>query len=1232
MEHSEKQTKTVSAGTPNHTDNPATLGSLKKISSLYAVSFLILAALIAGFVWYDLRAGYRDTLAHWNVQLSSSVDQWVGTGNLWLNERRTDTIAVAMSPWAARLLSAGGSQNKVVEIRQEMERGIAHMAAINGFLGGAVGDRDCRIAAQTGLRPEMAQGVREACQGVQQAGEYRVAAIGMEQGHVWISLSAPVIAEGRASSSAQIARRMIGSVVMVVEDWPDILRFFKPGNRPTRSSEGLLVWKKADEALVFSPDLLARGGESFFRRPLTGPTFESRVARDGDVAFNEFIDSRGQRVFGVARRIVVPGYSLAHKMDRKEALSEYRRHVVTDGLVGVLALLLLGSVLVALQRHAAAQGLEERVKQQQALLELKQHIEVSEARFRELVETAEAIVWETDAAAQRVTFVSQGAEKILGYTTDQWLQTPGFWADHLHPQDRPAALACEREVAEKGQPRWVEYRMKTADGRDLWFRDFMHAVSGPEGKVERLRGIMVDITESKRAEEELRASRQLLQATLDSLRDAVFILRSDNSEILDCNPAATEIFGYSREEMVGGQTRCLHASEAALHEFRVRLTDAVAEKGYLQQFEFQMRRKDGTVFPTSHSVAPLRDNQGDQTGWVSLVQDITERKRAEEALRESERRHRVLFESAGDGLLLMRGDRFVDCNQKALEMFGCGREQLVGTTPFAYSPPQQPNGADSQAAALERIKLALEGQTLHFEWRHRRWDGTPFEAEVTLNRLEIAGEAHLLALVRDVTEDRRTEEQLRKLSLAVEQSPATVVITDVQGKIEYVNRAFTQLTGYTAEEAIGQNPRILKSGLVPAATYQELWETVLSGGEWQGEIANRKKNGEIYWESNSIVPIRDSGGAITHLLALKVDISERKRTEEALRDSERRYRLLFEGNQAGVSLATLDGRLLDCNEALALMFGYESREDMLSQKVSNFYLDPADRRRLAEKLKKEGRLLGVEICCRKKDGTPVSALFSASFVPQNGEEPNLVQVTAIDISGLKRAEEERQRSLEQLRALAARLQSIREEERKSVAREIHDQLGQALTAIKIDMSSLIHDLPAAKKRGSESFLTLIDQTIQSVRRISTELRPGILDDLGLVAAVEWAGEEFEARTGTTCRLDLPQDDIAVDPEQATAIFRILQEALTNVARHAGASEVEVRLANEDGDLTLEVHDNGKGIAGDELSNGGSLGILGMRERAMLLGGELTISGPPGNGTTVRVRIPAARHNHQVQLK
>jgi len=212
----------------------------------------------------------------------------------------------------------------------------------------------------------------------------------------------------------------------------------------------------------------------------------------------------------------------------------------------------------------------------------------------------------------------------------------------------------------------------------------------------------------------------------------------------------------------------------------------------------------------------------------------------------------------------------------------------------------------------------------------------------------------------------------------------------------------------------------------------------------------------------------------------------------------------------------------------------------------------------------------------------------------------------------------------QLRALAARLETVREEERTRVAREIHDELGQALTAIKIDFSFLLSDLPEVQGLAaarSQSILKLLDQTIQSVRRIGTELRPTSLDVLGLLAALEWAAAGFQTRMGTKCEISLPDVDIPLDSERSTALFRIFQETLTNVARHAEATQVHARLSEENGSVILEVRDNGKGIGEERLSAGTSLGILGMRERVLLLGGTFTISGTPGKGTTVRVVIP-----------
>jgi signal transduction histidine kinase len=357
------------------------------------------------------------------------------------------------------------------------------------------------------------------------------------------------------------------------------------------------------------------------------------------------------------------------------------------------------------------------------------------------------------------------------------------------------------------------------------------------------------------------------------------------------------------------------------------------------------------------------------------------------------------------------------------------------------------------------------------------------------------------------------------------------------------------------------------------------------------------------------------------------------RSEQSRREQAGRLNSVLTCMGEGVVLADRAGRFLVWNTAAEKIFGPVATAFKVEQWASHYGLYLLDGTTLCptEQLPLVcaglGRDCDMELLIKKPHkGADVWLDISARPF-KDGSDAVLGGVAVFrDASERRRAKEELQQSFEQLRALAGRLQSIREEERKRVARDIHDQLGQALTAIKIDVSALVRQWPGDQTQRAEkaaAILKLVDDTIQAVRRISTELRPGILDDLGLVATIEWAGEEFEARTGTTCRLDLPFEDLVVDQDQATAIFRILQETLTNVARHADAKNVEVRLAKQNSRLTLEVHDDGRGIPEDRLSRNESLGILGMRERAMLIGGDLAITGAPGRGTTVRVTIPYA---------
>jgi PAS domain S-box-containing protein len=430
------------------------------------------------------------------------------------------------------------------------------------------------------------------------------------------------------------------------------------------------------------------------------------------------------------------------------------------------------------------------------------------------------------------------------------------------------------------------------------------------------------------------------------------------------------------------------------------------------------------------------------------------------------------------------------------------------------------------------------------------------------------------------------------------------------------------LTFLFRDESTGRRLRKIAGALLMGAAVTTMHYTAMAAASFTpaaevSDLSHTVSISSLATAGIVIVPVMILG------IALVTCLVDRLQKQTALLDE------LFEQAPQAVALMNVDNRVVRVNREFTRMFGY-APEETVGRCLSDLIVpdESRDEVQRSEDLVPLGQRVDAEGIRRRKDGNRLHVALVRVPVALPGGQIAAYEIY-LDITGRKRAEEELQRSFAQLRALAARLQSVREEERTRVAREIHDELGQALTAIKIDLAFLRRELPADQRQPLDriqSLSKLADETIQSMRRISTELRPGILDDLGLVAAVEWAAKEFQARTGTKCRVSLPDADIAIDPERATALFRIFQETLTNVARHANATEVDVRLAKNNGDFSLEVRDNGEGIGEKQLSAGGSLGILGMRERALVFGGEVSIRGAPGEGTTVKVRIPKAARN------
>jgi len=348
-------------------------------------------------------------------------------------------------------------------------------------------------------------------------------------------------------------------------------------------------------------------------------------------------------------------------------------------------------------------------------------------------------------------------------------------------------------------------------------------------------------------------------------------------------------------------------------------------------------------------------------------------------------------------------------------------------------------------------------------------------------------------------------------------------------------------------------------------------------------------------------------------------------TQKSLHRSEKKYRDLYDNAPDMYHSINKDGIIIECNDTEAKMLGYR-KEDIIGRPIACFLTEES--RKIYEQefsvLKDHEAMYGLEREFIRKDGTTFTASLNVFIeLDENGE---LVRTKTIgrDITESRKAEEELRRSREELRNLSAHIQSAREEERGHIAREIHDELGQMLSKLKLDLSWLKKRLSHGQEQlieKTEKMSGLVDTTIRAVQRISSELRPGVLDYLGLPAAIEWQVKEFTEQTGIECSAAVSNDISVEDQSISTAVFRIVQETLTNVIRHSNATSVNIDLANKDNALVLEVRDNGAGIDAEKVSSRSSFGLMGMRERARFLGGEINILGVRGKGTTVRLSIP-----------
>ena len=660
--------------------------------------------------------------------------------------------------------------------------------------------------------------------------------------------------------------------------------------------------------------------------------------------------------------------------------------------------------------------------------------------------------------------------------------------------------------------------------------------------------------------------------------------------------------------------------------------------------EYRWQNADGSYRWYLDNAVYTPDTNGNPKELIGAWIDITRRKRAEEALQESERRFADFMDHIPAAVFIKDEEgRYVYVNRELEHALQVSAEELYGRTdeelwPHHIAEQLQRN---DQRVFASNATLDIHEETVNRTGDHQYWRVIKFPI------VDVAGKHYLGGIAVDVTGRRLAEEALRQAEeqyrSIFENAAEGIFQTTPEGRYLTVNPALARLYGYESpDEMVATVTDIGKHIYADPFRRAEFLRLIEEQGSLTGfESQIIRKDRQIIWISESVRVVRDAAGRIMHFEGMVEDITARKRAEHALRESEERLRLSLFATQVGIwDWNIMTGQLV-WSDTVAPMFGLPVNASPPTYKGYVELIHPEDREVVRSAIARAvagEAAYALEHRLVRPDG-------AVRWVACKGEvlrSPDGAAVrmlgTVQDVTDRKCSEAQLHSALTRLRTLSGRLEVIREEERGRIARELHDEFGVGLTCLKIDLSRLKalmgNTVGQEKRRPFEekihSMEEFIDATIGGVQRIVSELRPAILDDLGLVAAIEWQAQDFQHRTGIACTVDVNEDHFDIDSERATVVFRICQEALTNVARHAHARTVSIRSEAQQGMAMLEVSDDGRGIAEEKITDPRSLGLLGMRERAELFGGSVTIAGRPEAGTVVTLHVPCSRSSSVVE--
>lgn len=620
---------------------------------------------------------------------------------------------------------------------------------------------------------------------------------------------------------------------------------------------------------------------------------------------------------------------------------------------------------------------------------------------------------------------------------------------------------------------------------------------------------------------------------------------------------------------------------------------------------------------------------------VQTKRELQERKRAEESLRLSEERFAKAFQASPEPIAIFRhhDSLFLEVNDRWTSVYGYTREEVVGHA------PRELNQMSSEDHERLRALLDKQRSIRECEVDIKTKQGETRHISLAAEQIVINDELCDIFLHRDITERRRGREENRKL------------IHDLGERVKELT-ALHQTASVLQQESAEVSAILREIALLLPVAFQYPEITAarvrLGENEWATPGFSSKlpilradfKTADQQAGSIEVVyteerapefegPYLKEERALINTLAemLRTDYNRRE-SERALRESEQRFRQLTDNLREVLWLYTPDyTKVLYISPAYETVWG-RTRESLDSNPLS--FLDSVhanDRARVEETIRQAEHGFDLEYRVLANEGS-VRWIWARGFpIKDSAGQVYRIAGIAEDITERKEVAEKLKASSEQLRALSVSLRTAKEEEGIRIARELHDELGSALTTLKWSLLRLDKVRSSTSKSAGKAaekiaeMVELVDSTINTVRRISSELRPGVVDDLGLVSAIEWHAQQFQDNTGVVCRFESSAEDVDLNREQATTVFRIFQEAMTNILRHAQATKANILIEEEEDGFVLEIKDNGRGITETEKLGIRSLGLLGMRERAHSVGGTVEISGAAGRGTVLTVHLP-----------